>query len=106
MHTGGVRHAVRVRAMTKLRLVTGAAMLQVISRHHQAIARVGPGWLVSATDAEDLIEGIERQDHPFALGVQWHPELASDPAQARLFVALVEAARIHADARTTHAFGR
>jgi len=105
-HAGGVRHPVRVRAATKLRLITGAAVLHVVSRHHQAIERVGPAWIVSATDAEDLIEAIERADHPFALGVQWHPELATDPAQARLFVALVEAARVHALARTSGSVGR
>jgi putative glutamine amidotransferase len=95
-HAGGVRHAVRVRAGTKLRACTGAATLDVVSRHHQAIATVGAGWLVSATDAEDLIEAIEHREHPFALGVQWHPELSTDPAQARLFAGLVEAARARA----------
>jgi putative glutamine amidotransferase len=44
-------------------------------------------------DEEDLIEAIEREDHPFAVGVQWHPELAppGSPHEG-LFRALVEAA--------------
>jgi putative glutamine amidotransferase len=44
-------------------------------------------------DDEGLIEGIERNEHPFALGVQWHPELSPPGgAEDRLFQALVAAA--------------
>jgi putative glutamine amidotransferase len=98
-HSGGVRHAVRVAPSSKLRAVTGVARLEVISRHHQAIATVGPDWRVGATDDEDLIEAVEHAGHPFALGVQWHPELSDDPAQARLFAALIEAAAQRSGAR-------
>src|SRR5262245_47799921 len=98
-HAGGVRHEVRVLAHTRLRALAGVPTLEVVSRHHQAVAAVGPRWLVSGVDSEDLIEAIERRDHPFALGVQWHPELSTDPAQARLFAGLVEAARSSGSAR-------
>ncbi|NOT29934.1 MAG: gamma-glutamyl-gamma-aminobutyrate hydrolase family protein, partial [Planctomycetes bacterium] len=84
-HSGGVRHGVRVLASTKLRATLGVPTLEVVSRHHQAVATIGPGWQVSGVDSEDLIEAIERTDHPFALGVQWHPELSSEPEHARLF---------------------
>jgi putative glutamine amidotransferase len=48
-------------------------------------------------DDEGLIEAIEREDHPFALGVQWHPELAEPGSpNERLFRALVGAAGIAA----------
>lgn len=102
-HSGGVRHAVRLAPASKLRALTGVARLEVISRHHQAVATVGPDWRVSGTDDEDLIEAIERVDHPFALGVQWHPELADDPPQARIFAGLVEAGRRRAEARLSGA---
>jgi len=95
-HSGGVRHEVRVLAHTRLRALTGFSALEVVSRHHQAVASVGERWLVSGVDTEELIEAIERREHPFALGVQWHPELSSDLAQARLFTGLVDAARQHA----------
>ncbi len=105
-HAGGITHDVHVRAGTRLRAVLGVSSLGVISRHHQAVARAGPGWTVAAYDDQELIEGLEREDHPFALGVQWHPELAGpgqgDPAaepHARLFSALVEAARARLRAR-------
>jgi putative glutamine amidotransferase len=98
-HAGGVRHEVRVLARTRLRTLTGVPALEVVSRHHQAVATVGPRWLVSGVDSEDLIEAIERRDHPFALGVQWHPELSTTPEQARLFAGLVEAARLSGNTR-------
>jgi len=102
-HAGGVRHEVRVLAHTRLRALTGLPTLEVVSRHHQAVASVGPQWLVAGVDTEDLIEAIERREHPFALGVQWHPELSTDLAQARLFAGLVDAARQHALTRLSAA---
>lgn len=98
-HSGGVRHAVRLLASTRLRAILGVPTLDVVSRHHQAVATIGHGWQVCGVDGEDLIEGIERPEHPFALGVQWHPELSSEPEHARLFTELVEAARRRARAR-------
>lgn len=99
-HSGGVRHEVRLLARTKLRELAGVPSLEVISRHHQAVASLGPTWHVAGIDAEDLIEAIERPEHPFAVGVQWHPELSSESPHLRLFQGLVEAARGRAEART------
>jgi putative glutamine amidotransferase len=48
--------------------------LRVNSRHHQAIKRVAPGFTVSATAPDGVIEAIEQPELPFCLGVQWHPE--------------------------------
>jgi len=52
------------------------------------------GWRVTAYAADGLIEALE-EHHPWAIAVQWHPELSlNDPLQQRLFQALVKAARI------------
>lgn len=92
-HSGGVRHDVAIAPDSRLARLTGAERLDVVSRHHQAVAAAGPRWSVSARDDEGLIEAIERPDLPFALGVQWHPELEPDGGpQDRLFHGLVEAA--------------
>ena len=46
-----------------------------------------------------LVEGIEDPQHPFCLGVQWHPERRPrDPLSQGLFASLVEAARAAARA--------
>jgi len=61
---------------------------------------VAPPWRVCARDAEGLIEAVEREGHAFALGVQWHPELAPDGSpHDRLFRALVHAAAARAQRR-------
>ena len=101
-HAGGAVHAVRAAPGTRLARLLGAAELDVVSRHHQALASVAAPWSVAARDAEGLIEAIERADLPFALGVQWHPELSgADTPHARLFEGLVEAARRRAAQRAT-----
>lgn len=58
--------------------------------HHQAVDRLGRGLVVSARAADDpvIVEAVELRDHPFAVGVQWHPE---EPGDERLFAALVGA---------------
>jgi putative glutamine amidotransferase len=49
-------------------------VLQVNSRHHQAIKLPGTGFEVSATAPDGVIEAIERSGARFCLAVQWHPE--------------------------------
>jgi putative glutamine amidotransferase len=49
-------------------------VLQVNSRHHQAIGQTAPGFDVSATAPDGVIEAIERPRSRFCLAVQWHPE--------------------------------
>ncbi|NTU43615.1 MAG: type 1 glutamine amidotransferase, partial [Nitrospirales bacterium] len=46
----------------------------VNSRHHQAVKAVGAGLEVWALSADGIIEGVYKRDHPFLVGVQWHPE--------------------------------
>lgn len=93
-HTGGVLHGVRAEPGSKLAAALGLEDHQVVSRHHQAVSAVAGGWRVSARDDQGLIEAIEHDARTFALGVQWHPELGpADGGDARLFGALVEAAR-------------
>jgi len=92
-HTGGRVHPVLVTPRTKLAAAVGLERVDVISRHHQAVSRTGPEWIVAAADEEGLIEAIEREDYAFAMGVQWHPELAdAGTANDGIFRAFVEAA--------------
>ena len=46
----------------------------VNSRHHQSVKALAPGFVVSATAPDGVIEAIEHPDLSFCLGVQWHPE--------------------------------
>jgi putative glutamine amidotransferase len=66
----------------------------VNSLHHQGVRELAPGLTAVAHAPDGLIEGIEISDHPYALGVQWHPEdlAATDPAMLALFQGLTAAA--------------
>ncbi|MBM3781484.1 MAG: gamma-glutamyl-gamma-aminobutyrate hydrolase family protein [Acidobacteria bacterium] len=46
----------------------------VNSRHHQAVKEVGSGLRVTARARDGVVEAVEFLTHPFAIGVQWHPE--------------------------------
>jgi putative glutamine amidotransferase len=46
----------------------------VNSRHHQAVGKVAPAFVVSAVSPDGVVEAIERPDATFCVGVQWHPE--------------------------------
>jgi putative glutamine amidotransferase len=89
-------HEVTVTAGSRLASITGRATLRVNSMHHQAVetARVAPGLLVAAVAPDGVVEALEVPGHPWALGVQWHPErpeMAADPALAAGAVPLFEA---------------
>lgn len=90
---GDIAHTVEVMAGGRLAEVVGAGELGVNSAHHQAIKDIGAGLVISARAPDGVIEGIEAPDHPFCIGVQWHPEamFESHPVMRCLFEALVEA---------------
>ena len=54
---------------------------------------VASGLIVAARAPDKIVEAVEVEGHPFAIGVQWHPEeLADNDVRAqRIFSALVEA---------------
>jgi putative glutamine amidotransferase len=87
-------HEVIVEPTTILADAVSSSRLAVNSRHHQAVGAVGAGLRVSARDTDDgIIEGLERTDKRFVVGVQWHPEdqVFTQPAQLRLFQAFGKA---------------
>ena len=60
-----------------LRSQTGATHRfdKVNSSHHQSVDKLGAGLEVESWCAsDDIIEQIRLRSHPFALGVQYHPE--------------------------------
>ena len=54
--------------------LVGSDTCDVNSRHHQAVKTIAPGYRVSATAPDGVIEAIEDPAARFCLGVQWHPE--------------------------------
>lgn len=90
-----IPHAVTIAPDSQLAAIAGATEAAPMSWHHQAIRALAPGLRVVARAPDGTIEAVESSSHPWLIGVQWHPELTAekDPAQQRLFDALVEASR-------------
>jgi putative glutamine amidotransferase len=86
-------HTVKVAHGTLLHRITGADQLSINSAHHQAVRDVGAGVVINAVAPDGVIEGIEDPRRAFCLGVQWHPEFAIDPGDAKIFAALIAAAQ-------------
>ncbi len=88
-------HPVAIEPSSRLGAVLGVDHLSVNSLHHQALKETSPVCRIVARSPDGMIEAIEVSHHPFAIGVQWHPEelVASQESARRLFLAFVEAYR-------------
>ena len=77
-HRGGTsRHWVNITEGTLLYEICQTRGDTVNSYHHQAVKDIAPLFRAVAFAEDSLIEAIELADtsqHPFILGLQWHPE--------------------------------
>jgi putative glutamine amidotransferase len=69
--------------------------LAVNCHHHQSV-RTHPGFVAAAHAADGSLEAMETAGARFCVGVQWHPETASDVG---LLAGLVRAASAYAASR-------
>lgn len=79
--------------------IAGGTRLEVNSRHHQCVARPAPGAKIIAECPIDHVpEMMVFEDHPFALAVQWHPEMLAHlyKEDRTVFELFVQACRRHA----------
>ena len=92
---GKAVHKVVVNEETKLYEIFGKKEVGVNSLHHQAVENVGEGLTVSAVSEDGFVEALELKNHPFCVGVQWHPEHMSktDALEQMLFDEFVKSCR-------------
>ena len=85
-------HTIITEEGSKLHQLLGSSF-PVNSFHHQAVHRLGENVLATAWAKDRIIEGIEVTTQPFAIGVQWHPEimLHLDTSMQPLFTAFIHA---------------
>jgi putative glutamine amidotransferase len=70
----------------------------VKSHHHQGVDELGEGLTATGWSTVDgIVEAIELEGKPYALGVLWHPE---QDERSRVVGSLVEAARARIEAVT------
>ena len=83
-----------INAGSRLQSILGMDRIAVNSFHHQAVREAGDGFVITAYSEDGIPEAIERPAHPFALGVQWHPEcLQSYADHMKIFRAFTDACR-------------
>lgn len=87
-----VEHLVEIEVHSRLAQILGSTEVTVVSGHHQAIDTVAHGWRTAAYAKDGVIEALEYEYHPWAIALQWHPELGNNHQQQQIFSALVEAA--------------
>jgi len=92
--TAEIAHTVQVVPNTQLAALLGTDNLGTNSAHHQAAKAIGDDLVVTARASDGVIEALEAPDHPFYIGVQWHPEVMAEQAapMLRLFRGLIKAA--------------
>jgi putative glutamine amidotransferase len=85
---------VDVKTWSRLHDIMQASEVTTTSGHHQALREIGEGLMVVAAASDGVVEAVEIKDHPYFIGVQWHPEVTAeiDESQQRLFDELVSVA--------------
>ncbi|SHG39170.1 putative glutamine amidotransferase [Thermosyntropha lipolytica DSM 11003] len=82
-------HDIFIEKGSILHRILGAEKIRVNSFHHQAVDKPGANIKITARAADGIAEALESQDHPFVIGVQWHPECMEDKYSFYLFRSLV-----------------
>ncbi|GAB3043258.1 gamma-glutamyl-gamma-aminobutyrate hydrolase family protein [Virgibacillus ainsalahensis] len=67
-------HFVYAEEGSLLHQLTGSEKFRVNSLHHQANRNVSSSFRISGKSSDGIVEAVESKEHPFALGLQWHPE--------------------------------
>ena len=86
-------HEVKIEEGTHVAEIFGNPIIKVNSLHHQGLKDIAPSLRVAGHAPDGLVEAVELPEHPFGLGVQWHPEWLTDQESTRsLFRKFVDAA--------------
>ena len=89
-----IAHKVNILPGTLLHRILEKDTVEVNSFHHQAVSEPGKRMVITAYSEDGIPEGLELPGHPFALGVQWHPEcMQTFDDHMKLFRAFVDACR-------------
>ena len=86
-------HYVEIKNGTKLYKITKTNRMFVNSAHHQAVDRLGKGFLINAIADDGVIEGIENPNLKFCIGIQWHPEFLIDKNDIEIFRSFIKSSK-------------
>lgn len=87
-----VWHDVDIEEDSLLFRLLGETRIGVNSLHHQSVSGIPQGFRKNAWACDGIIEGIEKIEAKFCIGVQWHPEsMETDIPSHVLFKGFVSA---------------
>jgi putative glutamine amidotransferase len=86
-------HEVEIEKNSQLFSIIGQEKIKTNSSHHQAAKNAGEGLKIAARATDGVIEAVEKTNHPFCIGVQWHPEFEASEADRKIFESFIEAAK-------------
>ena len=88
-------HSIKIENSSILYEIFEKEEIFVNSFHHQCIKDLGEGLTKIALSEDNVVEGFEKTDYPFMLGVQWHPEMMTEKVeeQIKIFKYFIENTR-------------
>jgi len=87
------RKSVAVSSHSRLQQILQTGFCSVNALHDQSIKQLGDNIGISAVEDTGVIQAIERHNHRYFIGVQWHPEyMPQSDTQQKLFRSLVQSA--------------
>lgn len=87
-------HFVSIEKDSKLYEIVKEDKIKVNSYHHQSIKDPAKDFYISSRARDSIVESVESIKHPFAIGVQWHPEYLEDKPSKALFDAFIAEAQL------------
>ena len=82
-------HLIKITKDTKLYNIIKKNEISVNSAHHQSVNILGHKLINTALAEDNIIEAIEHKEHPWCIGVQWHPEFLITESDRLLFKSFI-----------------
>ena len=78
-------HEINIVENTKLSKILNKDKIMINSIHHDYIDFPMNELIVSSISDDNIIEAVELPNHPFLIGLQWHPEYLIDDNSKKIF---------------------
>lgn len=80
------RHLIIIKEGSLINEILKTTACKVNSLHHQGIDRLGDGLVATARLKNGIIQAVEKNEKPWILGVQWHPEYLMQISLFKCFI--------------------
>ena len=78
-------HEINIKPNTLLRDILNKDKIMINSVHHDYVDFPMKELEITSVSTDNVIESVELPNHPFMIGVQWHPEYLMDDSSKKIF---------------------